>query len=125
MTTNFNPAVVWAEFPVSDLKAGCTFYGAVLDTELKIQDFGGGEIVFLPMKGQGDVSGHIYPGKPAPRGTGPTVHLAINGKLEDATARSVKAGATTVGEPVTIPAGRFQYIEDPDGNSVGLFEVAA
>lgn len=125
MSNTSKHSVVWAEIPVTDLAAGCKFYSAVLNTDLKIEEFGGGEIVFFPMLDQNDIAGHIYAGKPAPAGTGPTVHLAIYDKLEDATKRSVDAGATVIREPVTIPSGRFQYIQDPDGNSIGLFEVAS
>lgn len=117
-------SVCWAEIPVTNLEDGLNFYGQTLDAKLEISDFGGGQIIFLPMETQQEVSGHIYQGKPAPAGTGPTVHLRVNGKLEDTSARAAKAGATLIGDPVTIPAGRFQYIEDPDGNSIGLFEVA-
>lgn len=118
-------SVCWAEIPVLNLEDGLKFYAQTLDVKLEISEFGGGQIIFLPMETPQEVAGHIYQGKPAPAGTGPTVHLRVNDKLEDTSARAVTAGATLVGEPVTIPAGRFQYIEDPDGNSIGLFEVAS
>ena len=54
---------------------------------------------------------------------GPTIHLAVPGKLEDALKRAETAGGKVVSEPITIPAGRFAYTLDPDGNSVGLFET--
>ena len=31
----------------------------------------------------------------------------------------------TIVRPLDIPYGRFVYIEDPDGNSIGLFEPKA
>ena len=34
-----------------------------------------------------------------------------------------KAGGTSVGEIVSMAFGRFQYGHDPDGNSLGLFDV--
>ncbi|MEY8096645.1 VOC family protein [Falsihalocynthiibacter sp. S25ZX9] len=124
MSNSPKHSVVWAEIPVTNLEAGRKFYSAVLDTPLKIEEFGGGEIIFFPMQDQAAIAGHIYAGTPAPTGTGPTVHLAIYGNLEAAITRAKDAGATLVREPVTIPSGRFQYIADPDGNSIGLFEVA-
>ena len=73
---------------------------------------------------QSGVSFHIYPGKPAPAGTGPTIHLALPGKLEDSIAAWKKAGGKVVSDPITIPPGRFAYATDLDGNSIGLFEAA-
>lgn len=124
MSKSLNHAVCWAEIPVTDLEKGRKFYSSVLDVQLETVEFGGGNIVFFPMTEQEEVSGHIYQGKPAPAGTGPTVHLRID-KLEDATKRAINSGAEKIGDPVTIPSGRFQYIQDPDGNSVGLFEMAS
>lgn len=39
-------------------------------------------------------------------------------------ARCSKAGGEVIGAPITIPAGRFAYAKDLDGNSIGLFETA-
>jgi predicted enzyme related to lactoylglutathione lyase len=69
------------------------------------------------------VAGHLYEGKPATEGQGPTVHLAIDGKLEDAMDRTGKAGGTVISEPIPLPVGRFAYCQDPDGNSFGLYEA--
>jgi predicted enzyme related to lactoylglutathione lyase len=33
----------------------------------------------------------------------------------------VPAGGKVVSDPIAIPAGRFAYCLDPDGNSFGLF----
>ena len=69
------------------------------------------------------VGGHIYPGTPA-RENGPTLHFAVPDTLEAASSRCWEAGGTVKGDPIAIPAGRFQYALDPDGNSIGLFEAA-
>ena len=63
----------------------------------------------------------LIPGKPAPDGTGPTIHLACPDTLEDALERVTKAGGRVVSDPISIPAGRFAYCLDPDGNSIGVF----
>ncbi len=123
----FTPArpVAWTEIPVADLDAGTAFYETVTGCRLERQSMGPNETaVFVtdpPMSGGGV---HLYPGKPAPGGVGPTVHLAIADALEDAIARVAPAGGTVVSPPIAIPAGRFAYITDPDGNSIGLFEAA-
>ena len=67
------------------------------------------------------VSGHLYPGKPAAAGTGATVHLAVAAPLEAAMERVTAHGGQVVSPIISIPAGRFVYCVDPDGNSFGLF----
>ena len=116
-------AVVWAEIPVTDLARAKAFYGAVLERELADEAGGPNPMARLPAGSEQAVAGHLYPGAPAPRGTGPTVHLSVAGRAEAAMERVREAGGTVVGEVVEIPAGRFFYALDPDGNSVGFFEA--
>ncbi len=117
------PIVVWSEIPVSDMKKAVAFYNAVFDWQMTIDESGPNPMAILG-NAMDTVGGHLYPGKPA-AGNGPTVHLAIPGRLEDAAIRCRKAGGSVVGEVITIPPGRFVYAKDPDGNSIGLFEPAA
>ena len=112
--------VCWAEIPVRDLEAAKAFYETVLDTELKINDAGPNPMADIPSADGNGVSGHLYPGKPARHGEGPTVHLVVD-DLEAAIARVVPAGGKVLSDPITIPPGRFAYCNDPDGNSIGLF----
>ncbi len=115
--------VVWAEIPVTDMERGRAFYGAVLERELRLDESGPNPMVPLgtSMDDSG-VAGHLYPGKPAPEGTGNTIHLAAPGKLEAIMERVRGAGGQVVSEAIPIPVGRFFYALDLDGNSVGLFE---
>jgi predicted enzyme related to lactoylglutathione lyase len=112
-------AAVWFEIPVTDLERARAFYGAVLQNELTREDYGPNPIATFSAKDPKN-SGHIYPGKPAASGTGGTVHLAI-ADLEDALERVKANGGEVVSPIITIPAGRFAYCLDPDGNSFGLF----
>lgn len=115
-------AVVWAEIPVTDLDRARAFYGAVVENALALQEDGPNPFaVFASKDPQESISGHIYPGKPAPEGTGPTIHLAVAAPLEDAMKRVTDNGGKVVSPIVTIPAGRFVYCLDPDGNSFGIF----
>ncbi len=115
---NFN---VWMEIPVSDLDKAVGFYNEVFKTELmRIADMGPNEIAMFPAKDRG-VAGHLYPGTPPAKGTGPTIHLACPDSLEETMERFAKAGGEIVSDPIAIPAGRFAYGIDPDGNSIGLF----
>jgi predicted enzyme related to lactoylglutathione lyase len=115
-------AAVWFEIPVSDLDAAIAFYSKVCATTLTKEQMGPNVTAIFAYNG--GVSGHLYEGKPSGDGTGPTVHLAVPGTLEDAMARCSDSGGTVVSPAIQIPPGRFAYATDPDGNSLGLFEPA-
>ena len=117
------PIGVWSEIPVSDMKKAVAFYNAVFDWQMVIDESGPNPMAILggDMEATG---GHLYPGRPA-QGNGPTVHIAVPDRLEDALIRCRTAGGKVLGEIVTIPPGRFAYATDPDGNSIGLFEPKA
>jgi predicted enzyme related to lactoylglutathione lyase len=124
---SFTPAntTVWIEIPVRDLTAAMAFYGTVTGLGLTREQMGPNETaIFQAADFRSGVAGHLYEGKPAGDGTGPTVHLATEGKLEDAMRRVTGAGGAVVSPIIEIPAGRFFYATDPDGNSIGLFEAS-
>jgi len=120
--TAFNPprATIWFEIPVTDLKRGMDFYGSVVQNALSLEEDGPNPIAVFASANPGQ-SGHLYPGKPAPAGSGPTVHLAVAEPIEAAMERVKEHGGKVVSPVISIPAGRFAYCEDPDGNSFGLF----
>jgi len=122
---SFKPqnALVWCEIPVTDIDESTAFYARALGYDLSIDTTGPNPTSVLPTADGKGTAGHLYPGKPS--GNGPTVHLAIAGKLEDAAKSWQAAGGTIHSPAVTIPAGRFIYGRDIDGNSIGLFEQAA
>ena len=122
MTDNPANAAVWFEIPVTDMAKAKAFYGAVVEGALEDQEMGPNPMAVFPYGGAGNgVSGHIYPRKPATGGSGNTIHLAVKGRLEDAMERVSKAGGQVVSPAIEIPAGRFAYCIDPDGNSFGIF----
>jgi len=112
---------VWAEIPVADLNRAIAFYNTVLDTELKKDESGPNPMAMFQTSTPGGVSGHLYPGAPATDGNGPTIHLACPDRLEDALDRVAAAGGKVVSDIVAIPAGRFAYCLDSEGNSIGIF----
>ena len=115
-------AAVWFEIPVSDLEKAKQFYSSVLLTEFTDQHDGPNPFsVFAYQANETNVSGHLYPGKPAGEGQGPTIHLAVQDNLEAGVERLKEAGGKVLSPPIEIPAGRFVYCQDPDGNSIGLF----
>ena len=123
---SFTPqsAVVWCEFPVADLEKAVAFYSAVFDYEMKIETAGPNPVAFLPYDGTNGTAGHLYPGKPAAPGTGPTVHLAVPDTVEATRDRLLAAGGASDGPIIPMEFGRWCYATDPDGNSLGLFEPA-
>ncbi len=126
MTHTPQNAVAWMEIPVSDIDAGMAFYSKVFDYDMSKDESGPNPMAMLPIKDMtSGVSGHLYPGTPAKDGNGPTIHLYVPDSLEATAERCAAAGGTIKSDPITIPPGRFQYVQDPDGNSLGLFEPGA
>ena len=123
--TKFKPpvnAAVWFEIPVSDLDKAKAFYSQVLMTEFTDQNDGPNPMsVFAYSSAPSGVSGHLYPGEPAVGGSGPTIHLPVPDSVEEGIARVEAAGGKVLSPVIDIPAGRFAYCLDPDGNSIGIF----
>lgn len=118
-------ALVWGEIPVRDLDRGIAFYGEVFGLPLTRDESGPNPVaIFGVADPKAGVAGHLYPGEPGRAGEGPTLHLEVADTLEAAAERCWRAGGTVKSKPIAIPAGRFQYALDPDGNSIGMFEPA-
>ncbi len=115
--------VVWAEIPVSDMARAKGFYAGLLGAPLVDETGGPNPLAMLPRDGDDVVGGHLYPGTPAAKGSGPTIHLAVSCDLEAAMERVRTGGGEVVSPVVTIPAGSFFYALDTEGNSVGVFKV--
>ena len=116
------PIMVWGEIPVTDLEKSVAFYNEVFGYESRIDTSGPNPMATLG--GLENTAGaHLYPGTPAPDG-GNTIHLGLLDSLEAGMERCTKAGGEVVSPPIQIPAGRFAYAKDLDGNSIGLFEAA-
>ena len=114
--------VVWAEIPVSDISRATEYYEAVLEIELKLSEDGPNPMAtFVTNDEATGIAGHLYPGKPAQNGEGPTVHFSCPGTLEETMKRVKQAGGKVVSDIITIPPGRFFYSLDLDGNSIGFF----
>lgn len=117
-------SVVWFEIPATDIDASQKFYEAVLGIKMiktEKADDQPNDIVWFQDPATPGGFGHIYPGTPGEAGNGNTVHMLSADKLEDAMTRVEPAGGQVISPIIAIPAGRFVYITDPDGNSVGLF----
>ncbi len=113
--------MVWGEIPVTDIDKSAAFYNEVFGYTSKIDNSGPNPMVVLGPS-EANAGAHLYPGKPAPD-SGNTIHLGLTDTLEAGMERCKKAGGEVVSPPITIPAGRFAYAKDLDGNSIGLFEA--
>lgn len=113
---------VWAEIPATDLERSVAFYAAVFQSDIRIEDMDPNPIAMFPTADGMGVAGHLYPGKPAGDGTGPTVHFEVPDSVEATGERVKQNGGTVLTDAIEIPPGRFAYCLDPDGNSIGLFE---
>lgn len=113
--------MVWGEIPVTDMEKSVAFYNNVFGYEMEIDNSGPNPMAVLG--GLENTAGaHLYPGKPAPD-SGNTIHLGLQDSLEAGMERCKKAGGEVLSPPIAIPAGRFAYAKDLDGNSIGLFEA--
>lgn len=115
----------WFEIPVSDLEAARKFYSAILQVELEINnDMPPNPVVFFPSSSdQPGIGGHLYPG--APSRDGNTIHFMAPPGLDALRERITAAGGSVESPDITIPMGAFFYARDPDGNSIGLFNLNA
>ena len=123
MTDKMN-RVVWAEIPVTDLVAGADYFAAVLQAKVEMVDMGPDKTAVISYDGTPASSAHLYVGKPAAAGTGPTIHLATPDDLNAVMERVTANGGTVVSPVIDIPVGQFCYSTDPDGHSIGLYKVA-
>jgi predicted enzyme related to lactoylglutathione lyase len=113
-------ASVWFEIPVTDMARARSFYASVLQNDLALEESGPNPTAMFAAQDR-MASGHVYPGKPAVPGTGPTIHLAVAAPIEAAMERVTQHGGKVVSPAISIAAGTFAYCLDPDGNSFGLF----
>lgn len=114
--------VVWTEIPVTNLEASAKFYAAILDAELTLMEMGPNKSMIFSHE-ENSVAGHLYEGKPAPKGTGSTVHFKSSVSPEEGMKKVEAAGGEVVSPVVEIPTGKFFYCTDLDGNSIGLFSL--
>jgi len=120
MTEMTRDRLVWVEIPASDLGRAKAFYEAVLQTSLIDNSDGPQTMHMIPSKGD-SMCGHLYKGKPATSGDGPTPHFSTSSALPDAMERIKSAGGQVVSKPIPLPNAAFFYAKDTEGNSIALF----
>ena len=113
----------WFEIPVRDIAKAKALYGAMLDAELHVADFGGIPHAVFP-HGNATVSGAlVVDPKRSPGASGPLLYLDAPDGVARCVARALEAGAKLVQPATPIgPHGTIAVIEDLDGNVIGLHE---
>jgi predicted enzyme related to lactoylglutathione lyase len=122
MPTAMQGQIVFTEIPAADPKRACAFYETLLQGVLVEDNDGPNPVWMFPHGAGASPMGHVYPGKPAPDGTGMTAHFAVTGELADAMVRVREGGGEVVSDVIEIYPGAFFYARDTEGNSLGIFK---
>jgi len=113
--------IVWCDIPVLDLDRAVKFYSALLDVEVRKQEFPGTIVGILPHN-DGEVGGCLFASaqeKPADKGI--MIYLNANGRLDEALASVAVNGGKVVQPKHSIgPFGFRAIIIDSEGNRVAL-----
>jgi len=112
---------VWVDIPVTDLDRAIDFYSAVLEAQIKREEFPGTSIGMLPHVGE-NVSGCLYLTQTTqPSQHGPLVYLNCQDRL-DAALEAVEphGGKILQGKESIGPYGWRAVIVDSEGNRVAL-----
>lgn len=122
------PTIVWFDIPVSDMGRAIVFYEALTGWSLERLPMGPDkETALFPREGENAVSGSLFLApEDKPSHYGSRVYLNANPSIDDWLARVESAGGKILVGKTPIPGGRgfFAYIEDTEGNRVGLNAAA-
>jgi lactoylglutathione lyase len=112
---------------VDDLDAAIRFYESAFGYGLRSRRAGphGSEIAFLAIAGEpGEIQLARYPDMAEVAVPVRLMHLAFRVEaLDDVLAGALKAGATLVSAPYTLPSGsQVAFIQDPNGYEIELVQ---
>ena len=116
---------VWFDIPVADMDRAITFYEALTCQSLRREQMGPGmETALFAAEEDGSGSGGCLFASPddQPSHHGSRVYFDANPKMDDWLARVEPAGGRILVAKTPVPevGGVFAYIEDSEGNRVGL-----
>ena len=122
MSTKYN-TVGWFEIPVNDMDRAKTFYETVFDVEVKVQDFGGVLMGWLPSNGDvyGSTGTLIKNDNYEPSEKGTLVYFScVNLQVEldrvEAAGGTIRQGKTMI----SPEHGNMAVIIDTEGNRIAL-----
>jgi len=114
-------AITWFEIPASDIHRAVSFYETMLDA--KLTQFPSEDACYMFPANPGSVAGALIQRADAtPAGSGTTVYLNVDGKLDASLKRAEKLNAKILVPRTEIPGGYGYYacVQDSEGNHVGL-----
>lgn len=116
-------AISWFEIPAANFERAVTFYEKVLNSSIHQQTFGGHQMGFLPMDGEGDVGGAIVAGEGyQPSQEGALLYLNGGEDLQTPLQRVEAAGGEVV-MPKTKISDEHGYMAvflDTEGNRMAF-----
>ncbi|NMM48953.1 VOC family protein [Marinigracilibium pacificum] len=112
--------ISWFEIPVDDLQRAKSFYEAILDISIEIEDFGDFKMGIFPHDKIGGalVQNEYYKTGPA----GPLIYLNVNPDLEIVQERIEAAGGTLMihKRQISPEHGYMAVFSDTEGNRIAL-----
>lgn len=115
-------ALNWFEIPVTDMNRAKTFYGKIMQIELRDEKMDGVELAIFPY-GENGVGGALAASpnyQPGP--SGPIIYLNAGADIDGPIKRTAAAGGKVVMPKLHISPeiGHIAIIEDSEGNHIGL-----
>ena len=113
--------IVWVDIPVIDLTRAIEFYSALLNGEVKKEEFEHFTFGILP-HADTNVSGCLVPSPPEQIFTsGPLIYFNVNGRLDDAIKQSEMHGGRLVEDKISMGGHGFRaIIHDSEGHRIAL-----
>ncbi|MCT4656547.1 MAG: VOC family protein [Cohaesibacter sp.] len=122
-------AVTWFSIPASDYEKSIVFYEALLETQLRREVMGEGDMAMsfavFPNEGPEHVTGAVTAATSIPPASGGVVIYLACSDLDGSVGRTAKLGGKVLQEPMPLPEdmGRIAVIADLDGNPIGLHQA--
>jgi uncharacterized protein len=118
---NVPGALTWNELATSDVDRAKEFYGALFGW--RFEDMEGGAMTYTLVHNGERSNGGIRPQSEMEAGIPPnwTPYFAAE-RVDDSVTKAGELGGKVLVEPMTVPAGRFAAIADPQGAVFAVFE---
>ena len=118
---NVPGALTWNELATSDVDGAKEFYGALFGWGF--EDMEGGGMTYTMVRNGERSNGGIRPQSEMEAGIPPNwaPYFAVE-RVDDSVAKAGELGGKVLVDPMTVPAGRFAAIADPQGAVFAVFE---
>jgi predicted enzyme related to lactoylglutathione lyase len=113
--------ISWVEIPSTNFERALSFYGSLLNTTLKAEDFGTEKMACFP-SGEGAI---IYEPNYKPSENGVLISLKVADSIDRTLERIEANGGKTLRPKTKIEVegrGYFALFLDSEGNKLGLYE---